>query len=299
MIDVVEDLRFDAERADQRFSRVLDRPLSAMRSLSAQLTMRDKASTARALSQIENEIAALVRRSARFATAVAVDQDFSRSEALASLLPAPIAARLFSAGSYAAYVRPKESVWRPGVLSRFVDQVRSVRSEATGFAVTYWETNQTIRGGFRDASACALAVLVVLLFFDFRNLRLAALAIAPLAMGIALMLGGMRWFGLSFNVANIIAFPLTVGIGVTSSVHMLHRFQQDAQSGIGLVVRETGTAIVLSAATTMVGFGSLSLALHQGVASLGQVLLIGVSACLLAAVVVLPALLSFGLRSPE
>jgi predicted RND superfamily exporter protein len=50
-------------------------------------------------------------------------------------------------------------------------------------------------------------------------------------------------------------------------------------------------AVFLSAATTMVGFGSLALARHQGAAGLGVVLLLGVGFCLIAATLFLPALL--------
>jgi hypothetical protein len=43
----------------------------------------------------------------------------------------------------------------------------------------------------------------------------------------------------------------------------------------------------------MVGFGSLMIAGHQGLQSLGRVLTIGVSCCLVNSLVILPALLSW------
>ena len=49
--------------------------------------------------------------------------------------------------------------------------------------------------------------------------------------------------------------------------------------------------MALSSLTTMIGFGSLMVADHQGVYSLGLVLTIGVGSCLLTSITLLPALL--------
>lgn len=51
-------------------------------------------------------------------------------------------------------------------------------------------------------------------------------------------------------------------------------------------------AVLVSALTTMAGFGSLMVAKHQGIASLGKVMLIGTGMCMLASLVLLPAVLN-------
>ena len=53
----------------------------------------------------------------------------------------------------------------------------------------------------------------------------------------------------------------------------------------------TMTAVVLSELTTIVALGMLLQANHRGVASLGGMMVLGCSACLLASVLVLPAIL--------
>ncbi len=60
---------------------------------------------------------------------------------------------------------------------------------------------------------------------------------------------------------------------------------------MGVVLRHTGRAILIASLTTMIGFGSLALASHRGLASLGVVLLLGVGSCLLTSTIVLPNLL--------
>jgi predicted RND superfamily exporter protein len=64
----------------------------------------------------------------------------------------------------------------------------------------------------------------------------------------------------------------------------------------------TASAVLITSLTTMVGFGSLMIASHRGLQSLGRVLTIGVSCCLFTSLVMLPALLAWltqGRTEPE
>jgi hypothetical protein len=70
---------------------------------------------------------------------------------------------------------------------------------------------------------------------------------------------------------------------------MLHRFIEEQNPCI--LSKSTGKAILVSGLTTMAGFGSLLLAKHQGIASLGFVMSVGIATCMLAALSFLPALL--------
>ena len=69
------------------------------------------------------------------------------------------------------------------------------------------------------------------------------------------------------------------------------RHRQEKEQDILPVIQHTGMAIFLSAATTMVGVGSLALGQHRGAASLGILLILGVGSCLVSATLFLPALL--------
>jgi len=103
--------------------------------------------------------------------------------------------------------------------------------------------------------------------------------------------------GISFNFVNVVVLPLLLGIGVDSGIHLVHRFRVAEQSpegasGAQLLGTSTAQAVFFSALTTMASFGSLALSNHGGIASLGQMLLIGVTAMLTCNLIVLPALIS-------
>ena len=111
----------------------------------------------------------------------------------------------------------------------------------------------------------------------------------PVLIGLLMTVELMPLFGMSFNLANFFAIPIIIGGGINGGVHMIHRFREDRSAAI--VARSTGTAVVLSQLSNVLGFGMMLLAHHRGVASLGGMVVLGFSGCLFVSLAVLPAVL--------
>jgi predicted RND superfamily exporter protein len=94
-----------------------------------------------------------------------------------------------------------------------------------------------------------------------------------------------------FNFADVIVLPLLLGIGVDSGIHLVHRVRVVAESEVNLLATSTARAVTYSALTTIASFGSLGLATHLGLATLGRLLTIGVGFTLVCNLIVLPALI--------
>ena len=288
--DTLQDLHFDAKRGGADQAKLLAGPLAAVGQLREAIAKAPEDRTRQRLTALQNRLLAGIDMGLDMLQECASGVPVTAATLLARL-PSSLRDRLFHKGRFAVYAYPAKPIWSKDYMGRFVADLRSVSPQSTGFPVTHWENSISIERGFRDASIIACIALVLLLLLDFRSIRYTLLAVAPLAMGITWMWGGMSLLGFSYNFVNVIAFPLIIGIGVASGVHILHRYRQEGEQDVAPVVRFTGMAIFLSAATTMVGFGSLTLAHHRGAASLGLVLLLGVGACLATSVVFLPALL--------
>jgi predicted RND superfamily exporter protein len=128
----------------------------------------------------------------------------------------------------------------------------------------------------------------------FRSLICVVLALVPVAIG-SLWLGGlMGWLGVPLNPANIMTLPLVIGIGVTNGIHILNRYAEEQTANI--LARSTGKAVLVSGLTAMAGFGSLMLAQHRGIYSLGCVMTTGLATCMVAGLTFLPALLNLLMR---
>lgn len=192
-------------------------------------------------------------------------------------------------------VIPRGDIWDPEVARQFSTAVRQVAPQATGLAMQIEAHLRYIREGFLRA-AVASAILVLLgVSLAFRSARDGVLAMLPCGLGFVWMLGLMGWTGIALDAANIVALPLILGIGVDAGVHLVERVRQDSTNPGGArltdVLGGTGSAVLVSSLTTMVGFAALMLADYGAMFSLGLVMTIGVGSTLVASLVGLPALL--------
>jgi predicted RND superfamily exporter protein len=133
-------------------------------------------------------------------------------------------------------------------------------------------------------------MLSISLVLNFRGVMFTMLALVPPVLGGLLSYGVLAALGISFNPANLILLPLILGIGVDDGVHVLHDFH--SQPGSYRLSPSTMNAIVLTSLTSMIGFGSMMIAAHRGLYSVGLVLVIGVGSCLFVSLVPLPAILT-------
>jgi uncharacterized protein len=151
------------------------------------------------------------------------------------------------------------------------------------------EYTDLLRTSYEEAAWYAIIAIAVMVLIHFRSLVCVILALLPVALGSIWALGVMGWLGIPFNPANIMTLPLVVGIGVTNGIHILNRFAEEQNPSI--LAKSTGKAVIVSAMTTIAGFGSLILADHEGIKSLGWVMSLGVGACMVASLTFLPAIL--------
>jgi len=167
---------------------------------------------------------------------------------------------------------------------------------ATGLPPVYRNLINYFSEDGKFATKLALVVIFIILLLDFRNVRKAALAIVPLAIGALWMLGVMELSGLQLTMMNAMAVPLIIGIGIDDGVHIIHRYQIEGNKGHKTVFASTGRAVLLTSLTTMLGFGSLTFATYRGLGSMGISLFIGVGTCFLATILVIPAIMGIVAR---
>lgn len=193
--------------------------------------------------------------------------------------------------SYALKIYPSRNIWNPKHLRQFVIQLRRVDPKITGTPVQMYESGLLITRSYQLAGLLALAVVLILVYIDFQALPTALLSLLPVSIGFVTMFGIMWLAGVPLNPANVIALPLLFGIGVDSGVHMLHRDRRDPDDHPPGLGGGTGKGVFLTGATTIIGFGSLMIARHQGIQTLGFVLTAGMGMTLLACLIVMPAAL--------
>jgi hypothetical protein len=183
------------------------------------------------------------------------------------------------------------SILNPDRLEDFVTALQRVDDEVIGPPVQIYESSELIKREYVKAACYAIAAIMILLVLDFRSLPDALCAFLPVTIGFIGVFGLMGLFGFPLNFANIIVMPLIFGIGVDAGVHTVHRWRAEPYGRPAGLNGGTGRGITLTMMTTMIGFGSMLLAQHRGIRSLGFVMLAGLGVTLLACYVVLPAVL--------
>ena len=194
-------------------------------------------------------------------------------------------------GKLLLQIYPEEDVWQLEPQRRFVEQLVSVTPELTGTAEINYEATKSLLDAYVQGGVYALFAILLILTLDFRHPLLVVLTLLPLSFGALWTLLGMKLSGMAFNPANLVIIPLLVGIGVDNGIHVVRHFLGGASSEDEIAGSPTGRAITLSTLTTTAGFGSLIIARHQGIHSVGALLTLAMVCCLVASVVVLPAIL--------
>jgi hypothetical protein len=216
-------------------------------------------------------------------------------------LPAPLAARMLTADGRARIkIYPRESLIDEMAFSRFVIDVQEVAPRAAGVPINLVEFGRATESSFRQALLSAILAITALLWLLWRRVSDVVLALAPLLLSSTLTCAALVLLDMPFNFANVIVIPLLLGIGVDSGIHLVHRANHLAKTDDSLLMTTTARAVLFSALTTAVSFGTLALSSHRGMASLGIVLTIGMLLSIICNLVVLPELIEWrSLRSRQ
>lgn len=213
----------------------------------------------------------------------------------AATLPGALRSRYVGAapdGSarYAIYIYPAGNSWERETSGEFNDAVLAIDPRATGVTIQVYESGTRIAESFARSVIYASIAIVLLLLLDLRRPLALLIALIPVLASLTILLGLMTLTGLSFNFANFFGVAILIGTTVDAGVYLVH---SQRHGDPRRTLRQTRKACLLCGMTTLLGFGALITASHQGIVSLGVVLVTGSIAGMLGSVVVVPALLAW------
>jgi predicted RND superfamily exporter protein len=197
-------------------------------------------------------------------------------------------------GNYRLEVYPQKDLRNKVALEHFVNEVRSIAPQVTGLPVIYMDGGNEVAWAFRQALVSAFLVIVVILAIVLRNIWDILLVILPLVLAAICLVGYTVIFNLPFNYANIIALPLIFGLGADSGIHIVERMRRRPAECEAFLRSGTIRGVFFSSLTTILSFSNLAYTSHVGIASMGQLLTLGVLLTLIGGLVVLPAFLYRG-----
>jgi hypothetical protein len=197
------------------------------------------------------------------------------------------------------YITPKEgrSIWDGRYLELWADSFRTITLpngeviKGSGRAVIFADMLKAVVEDAPKAIAASLLGTVLVVVFAFRGKRASLAVLATLFLGIAGMVTFLSLKDIKLNFLNFVALPITFGIGVDYAVNVMQRVRHEGVAMMRRVIVETGGAVVLCSMTTTLGYMSLMLSTNHAIVTFGLAAAAGEIACILAAVLVLPAVL--------
>jgi len=197
---------------------------------------------------------------------------------------------LSKTGLYRIQIVPKYDLNDLDKMAKFIADVQAIAPETTDLPVMYWESMKEVINAFQQAIIIALITIALLLLAIRRNLTDTLLVMTPLILAGLFTMASTVLTGTPINFANIIALPLLLGLGVDNGIHMVEKLHHSLSEEQNIYQSSTARAMFYGALTTASSFAGLAFSPHEGIASMGLVITIGIFWIMTCTFVVLPAL---------
>ncbi|PTD94476.1 Patched family protein [archaeon SCG-AAA382B04] len=189
-----------------------------------------------------------------------------------------------------------------------VDEYEQLNATATGSPVMFHVVENQIFNTVIESLVVALIAILFFITIAFKlvegNAKLGAITMLPVLIIVVWIVGTMYALKIPFNVMTAAITNLTLGLGIDYSIHISERFKyewdnkgRDIYNAMQKTVTGTGGALLGTAATTIGGFGVLSLAILPVLKQFGMITAITMLYSFIAGVFILPSLLILWARS--
>ena len=142
----------------------------------------------------------------------------------------------------------------------------------------------------------SLLLVVIIVALLFRSLVAGLLAGGTLGLAMAFLFGLMGLLGIELNLPTAMLSSIMIGVGVDYTIHFLWRYRVERREGLEpteAVIRTlttTGRGIIINALSVIIGFAVMLVSAFIPVRYFGFLVVVSISACLLGAMVLMPAL---------
>ncbi len=164
----------------------------------------------------------------------------------------------------------------------------------TGLSVLWDEIARLILRAQVFSVIAALALVALMLYGVYRNLRSTLVAMIPLVLTIAALLAFIAASGIQLNLITAVASSIVIGVGIDYAIHFVAAIDHARAAGDGYVLRaidRAGRPIVANALGIAIALTALLLSPFRPHHHLSGVMWVSMTVAALGALVVIPALL--------
>lgn len=190
---------------------------------------------------------------------------------------------------------------------RAVEEARSTfgrQSYLTGLSYLMTKTTESIIVTQWTTFLWSVLGILTMLTIALRGPVLAALALVPTLLAVALVLGLMGWLGIKLDMATALVASVALGLSVDDTFHCLLQFHRERaghpfRESLFASYSVTGPGVLLSSLAVAIGFAALRLSEFDPFRNFGTMVGIATAGSTLGNLVLLPACLTLGERLRE
>jgi len=182
--------------------------------------------------------------------------------------------------------------------------VPGFQARTTGIMYEFARAEDEIALGQLRGLIFALAAIALTLLLALRRLDLVSIALVPNAIPVVMVFGFMGMAGVALDAGTVIVGSLALGIAVDDTMHLVAAFHDRLRTGLDVpaaldgAIRRVAHPMALTTITVGLGFSLLGFSQFTFTRNLGLLVAGTMAVCLLADLILLPALLS-GIRPKE
>ncbi|RKX78996.1 MAG: hypothetical protein DRP87_04640 [Spirochaetes bacterium] len=194
----------------------------------------------------------------------------------------------------------------------FMAEIKEIIKELGGGFKTYITGSHAFENVLREyllrdlsrLLTFAIIIILVVYYLGFRAKRAAIITMSVVLFGTIWCIGFMSLFGLSISIVSIVTPPLVLTLGSSYCIHILNQYYRESEGHerngsiktskgwIGDAVAHINKTVMMAAATTVIGLGSLLATEMAPAREFGIATSIGIIACALLSLFFIPAVLS-------
>ncbi|MGR3309464.1 MAG: efflux RND transporter permease subunit [Candidatus Brocadiales bacterium] len=195
--------------------------------------------------------------------------------------------------SIAAYLFPTDRGWDKQTIDVIQGYIKSKGENwiLTGKSILFREMKPTIIWSSTLATLLALLLNFIIIYLYFKKIIHVMLVLLPVTVGFILTMGIMGYMQAPFNYINVGTIALIFGLGVDDGIYVMQAYTREDKMDIGNALRISCKNVIMCAATTVAGCGSLITVKFTGIATIGPILSIGAITCAFTALIILPAII--------
>jgi predicted RND superfamily exporter protein len=191
--------------------------------------------------------------------------------------------------------------------NKIINQVQATIKEAEknfpaeitigGYAIIMSDFAESIIKGQVSSLLFAIITVFLLLAIIFKSFRGGLIGTIPLAASILIVFGFMGLTGIALDAATALLSSIMIGVGVDFTIQYMWCFNNELRNGLdnkpatAKAIRTIGRSIIINAFSVMAGFSALMFSGFTSIRFFGYLVFISIGACLIGAIVVIPAFL--------